>query len=78
MNRFSYAILSVILATIAGCGDSGKRHSVDTAGVDACISRGVQYFKDIDSYPTLKSEPNIGRRAEEVAAERCKRTLTAF
>jgi len=46
--------------------------------VTACTARGVQYFKDIGSYPTLKSLPDKGRRAEDVARERCQRTTTAF
>ncbi len=47
-------------------------------GVAACTERGVAYFKEIGSYPTLSSAPNAGRSAREVAAERCGRTLTAF
>lgn len=43
-----------------------------------CAARGVAYFKDIGSYPTLSSAPNAGRAAEDVALERCQRTLTAF
>ncbi|TCZ77671.1 hypothetical protein [Lysobacter sp. N42] len=46
--------------------------------VDYCVARGVAYFKEIGSYPTLQSAPNAGRPAEAVARERCKRTLTAF
>lgn len=50
---------------------------VDSA-VESCISRGVLYFKEIGSYPTLTSAPSTGRRAESVAKERCERTVTAF
>lgn len=53
----------------------------DTSNVDpvmACAHRGVAYFKQMGSYPTLKSAPNIGRAAEDVALERCQRTTTAF
>lgn len=50
---------------------------VDEA-VDACTKRGVAYFKEIGSYPTLSSAPNRGRSAEDVALERCIRTTTAF
>ena len=45
---------------------------------EACVDRGVAYFKSVGSYPTLQSYPNKGRQAEDVAAERCKRTVTAF
>jgi hypothetical protein len=46
--------------------------------VEACVNKGVAYFKAIGSYPTLKSAPNIGRSSEVVARERCNRTTTAF
>jgi len=46
--------------------------------VEACISRGIAYFKEIGSYPTLLTAPNAGRSADVVARERCNRTTTAF
>lgn len=46
--------------------------------VTACVERGIAYFKEIGSYPTLRSAPNAGRAAEDVALERCQRTATAF
>jgi hypothetical protein len=46
--------------------------------VRTCVARGVAYFQEIGSYPTLSSAPNAGRLAEDVAAERCSRTTTAF
>lgn len=52
--------------------------TAETDSVAACTERGVAYFKEIGSYPTLSSAPNRGRSAREVAAERCGRTLTAF
>lgn len=58
---------------VAACGSNGP----DPA-VDACVERGVSYFKEIGSYPTLSSAPNAGRKAEVVARERCNRTTTAF
>ncbi|GAB7552711.1 hypothetical protein NRB_22170 [Novosphingobium sp. 11B] len=48
------------------------------ATVTECTSRGIEYFKEIGSYPTLHSEAERGRSAEEVAAERCSRSLAAF
>jgi len=38
----------------------------------------VAYFKEIGSYPTLLAPPNKGKKAEDVARERCNRTTTAF
>ncbi len=46
--------------------------------VDACVVRGVALFKEIGSYPTLRSFPNKGIRAEDEARTRCNRTTTAF
>ena len=61
---------------LSGCG-TGESDEHRNA-VNNCVQRGVQYFKDIDSYPTLKTKPNVGRSAEDVAVERCNRTVTAF
>lgn len=55
-----------------------SEQTAEADGVAACTERGVAYFKEIGSYPTLSSAPNRGRSAREVAAERCGRTLTAF
>lgn len=66
------AAIAVISAGCSGGSSNGNAH------VEACIRRGVAYFKEIGSYPTLSSAPNSGRSAEEVARERCNRTTTAF
>ena len=73
--KFVKVLLAPLLASIAatGCGGSGNN-----AAVEACVSRGVAYFKEMGSYPTLNSAPNTGRAAEDVARERCIRTTTAF
>lgn len=44
----------------------------------ACVERGISYFKEIGSYPKLATAPNKGRLAADVARERCGRTVTAF
>ncbi len=74
-----------ILMLIAACGDSASNPASSSGSVQAasseiaaCVERGVAYFKEIGSYPTLSSAPNTGRSAEDVAAERCGRTTTAF
>jgi hypothetical protein len=73
MSKFTSLSAFIIIATVlSGCG--GKSN----AEVDACVNRGVAYFKEMGSYPTLKSAPNAGRNAEDVARERCNRTTTAF
>lgn len=72
-------ILSVAFAVVAllsiGCGSGSSNGN---AQVEACVSRGIAYFKEIGSYPTLSSAPNTGRSADEVARERCNRSTTAF
>lgn len=65
-------VLAVLL--VAGCTE--KPTEIDP--ITACVERGVSYFKEIGSYPRLTTAPNRGRLAEEVARERCERTLTAF
>jgi hypothetical protein len=65
---------AVALAMLGACGaDDGHAREVE-----ACVERGVAYFKEIGSYPTLSAAPNAGRSAEDVAIERCNRTTTAF
>lgn len=72
--------LFVGFALLTGC--AAPRAFTPSAGetstVEACVNRGVAYFKEIGSYPRLATAPNAGRRAEDVARERCGRTTTAF
>lgn len=83
--------ISVLLAgaLLAACSPQTESNAVDNGAealaqspgadpIKACIKRGEAYFREIRSYPTLKSAPNAGRSAEEVATERCQRTTTAF
>ena len=62
--------ISCLAILIAGCGNSVED--------DKCVARGVEYFKEMGSYPNLTSAPDAGRKAEDVARERCGRTVTAF
>lgn len=66
-------LLILFVFLLAGCVDSERKKAYED-----CIERGVKYFKEIGSYPTLSSAPNRGRKAEDVAAERCRRTTGAF
>ena len=70
MSRVLMIFLIVIL--VSACGPNQNQ------GVEECVANGVAYFKVIGSYPTLSSAPDTGRRAEDVARERCNRTITAF
>ena len=75
IRQHSLSIVLPLLMLLVAC-DSGSSNG--TSQVDRCVARGVDYFKEIGSYPTLSSAPNEGRRAEDVARERCNRTTTAF
>ena len=75
--------LVVVVFALGGCGNKAPEIATDSgdSGKDSvakCTERGVAYFKEIGSYPTLTSAPNAGRAAEDVAMQRCQRTLTAF
>lgn len=73
--------LTVLSLTACGTdeSESAVTEAADTSNeIAACAQRGVAYFKEIGSYPTLSSEPNVGRAAEDVALERCQSTTTAF
>lgn len=72
-------ILAMVFSTFIVTGCTGdKAAGPGESNVSACVDRGVAYFKEIGSYPTLTSPPNSGRSAEDVASERCNRTTTAF
>lgn len=78
-------IVGVLVAAMNVMSESSHRRVVapnpapTTANdVQACVDRGVAYFKEVGSYPTLKSLPDRGRKAEDVALGRCRRTTTAF
>ena len=65
---------------LAACSSSGATEKVAAADDPAseCAKRGVAYFQSIGSYPALRSPPNEGRAAEEVAIEGCQRSSAAF
>lgn len=73
VNNCRIVIIATLISCISACGNSGP----DPA-VEAGVGRGIAYFKEIGSYPTLKSAPNTGRSADDVVRERCNRTITAF
>jgi len=79
MKIIAFAAVSLMLV---GCNqpvdESEVVVSTEDDSVAACVRRGVAYFKEIGSYPTLSSAPNRGRNADDVAIERCNRTTTAF
>lgn len=66
-NR-NFLIVAIVIVVAIAIGANVKSDK------DKCIDRGIAYFKDIGSWPTLSS----GRDAETVAQERCSRTTGAF
>ena len=72
------ALCVIALVSLWGCDDGSTSSSGGNAAVEACVRRGVAYFKEVGSYPTLQSEPNVGRGAEVVARERCQKSTAAF
>ncbi len=70
--RHAIRNLLVFLAVLAALGGLVAWQRTDAE--EACTAKGVDYFKQIESYPYLSD----GRSAERVARERCERTTTAF
>ncbi|WP_128082151.1 hypothetical protein [Sphingomonas sp. Ant20] len=83
-------MLLITMLALAGCAQQAQNETMEDAtqvseasttesdSIAECGKRGVAYFKEIGSYPTLKAAPNKGRSAIDVVAERCGRTTTAF
>ena len=71
--RTTVIALVVSAGTLMACGGGASGEEIE-----ACIERGVAYFKEIGSYPLLLAPMYEGRKAEDVASERCNRTTTAF
>lgn len=53
---------------------TGATGSVAGTTYSGCVSKGVAYFKEIESWPKLSD----GRDAHDVAVARCARTTGAF
>ena len=63
-------LLMIAPLLLTGCGDGES----DRQALADCYYNGVQYYKDIGSYPRLSD----GRNAEEVALQKCGRSKFAF
>jgi protein involved in sex pheromone biosynthesis len=76
------ALLVASSLVLAGCGnstadnnkDSLKELEVATKKMNQCYYKGIQYFKDIGSYPYLTT----GEHADSVVERRCFRSVNAF
>lgn len=62
----------LLVLSLSGCGDSPR--------VKECTANGIAYYKALGFYPRLPraAGPDAGRRAEDVAAETCRRSWMAF
>lgn len=81
MQSIQTLILSTIFAgAIYGCASGSGSSSLggQSPAIEACVSRGISYFKEIGSYPRLFSLPDRGRHADDVARERCNLSPRAF
>lgn len=82
MNRLALVFLIAALAvpSLAGAESppAAPTEKAPASPLARCVERGVQYFKEIGSYPTPATPPNTGRKAETVARQRCERGLHAF
>lgn len=80
---FKETIIFSSVLFLSSCGQSPEEkhenEKKDKELYNRCVSNGVKYFKEIGSYPTLKSAPDKGKHAITVARERCKKApKTAF
>lgn len=70
----SYApVVSLVVLLLIGIGFFIKYSMDREAAIEACVERGVNFYKGSDSYPRFTSYPNRGRPTEEVVREKCQR-----
>ena len=60
---------AALCMALAGCGNPAYTN---------CVANGIAYFKEIGSYPTLQAWPEKGRKAKDVAKQRCIGHYDAF
>jgi hypothetical protein len=75
LRNLAALLAAVVIVPIVG---ASWPKPAEPSGYEVCVDKGIQYFREIGSYPYLTQEPNVGRKAEEVAAERCRRSERAF
>lgn len=67
-------ILLGLMFGLVGCGEP-KNSTGSSDNIRECVQKGVAYYKEIGSYPMLKSE-NIS--AEDKALQKCENSSVAF
>jgi hypothetical protein len=73
------AIGILIAIAVSSCGETEEDKKQAEMQYHRCVNAGVAYFKEIGSYPILKSKEYKGKHALTEAKERCSRAPnTAF
>lgn len=67
-SKNSLLLVSLVSLGLLACSGNEDKYN-------SCVQKGIKYYKDIGSYPKLKSE-NIS--AEEKAQQSCKNSSVAF
>jgi len=73
-NFMKKIVLLILMFGLVGCGESKEKSSANN-DINECVQKGIAYYKEIGSYPMLKSE-NIS--AEEKALKKCENSRVAF
>jgi hypothetical protein len=69
-NFICFALVTAFVSMVlGGCNSADSGPSVD-----ACVEKGIAYFRDIGSFPYLSD----GRDAKLGVRDRCGRTTGAF
>jgi hypothetical protein len=78
MGKAVLVVGAIVLGVLMlGARDGGNQPAAQFVAMDeraSCTARGVAYFKEIGSWPTLSS----GADAFNAAYERCQRSVMAF
>ena len=70
-------VLAVTLVVVATCALTNERGRAPDS-MDNCVLRGAMHFQAAASWPIVKDGPAAGRKAAEVARERCVSNPLAF
>lgn len=78
MKNNQKAAACLVLFSASGLLTACGKSDTNNAAIASCLENGIAYYKEIGSYPTLTSAGMEGRMAEDVAAEKCSRSIQAF
>lgn len=72
--RKSITLFAIFLLSACNNSSDNSTSAYSKSETELCIEKGIRYYQDIGSYPTLSN----GQKAEEAAREKCSRTTGAF